>query len=278
MLLGLAYRILGSRAEAEDVVQDTWIAWEKANHQQIVKPRAWLTTACTRKALDVLKSARLSRTNYVGAWLPEPLQTSHLDDPEADHLLAESLTTAFMLVLERLAPKERAAFLLHDVFALGYGEISDGLNISEAACRKLVSRARANVQLSRSIGMPDSERQQALVQAFETAIKTGGTDDLAAMLSKDAKLCADSNGKVVAIREPLSGLEAVLSFISRILHPAWSSLRIIETEINAGYGLLLMQDDVMEAALTFGFDKDGQVSDIYIMRNPDKLSALSAAD
>lgn len=274
MLMGLAYRILGSLAEAEDVVQEVFLAWAAADRSAIDRPRHWLTTVCTRKAIDVLRSARLSRTDYVGPWLPEPLQTDFAATPEADAALAESVTTAFLLVLERLAPKERAAFLLHDVFDLSYAEVADSLAIGEAACRKLVSRARANLRRERNLSAVSQARQEELVAAFEAAIATGNTGHLARLLSQDAVLSADSGGKVIGIREPLVGAEAVLDFVRSVLSPVWRRGALSVAEVNAGRALVLHEAGRPAAVVSFAYDDDGKACGIYIMRNPDKLARI----
>ena len=145
-LLGLAYRMLGSMADAEDAVQDTYLKWRSADRRDIANPEAFLTTVCTRHCLDSLKAAHRKRVDYVGPWIPEPLQIDAGTDPEADLARAESLTTAFLLMLERLSPKERAAFLLREVFGHSYGEVALALDVSEPACRQLVSRALKHVR------------------------------------------------------------------------------------------------------------------------------------
>ena len=137
-LLGLAYRILGSVAEAEDAVQDTFLRWRAADRDAIANPAAWLTTACTRRSLDLLKSARRTRVDYVGTWLPEPVRTAAEETPESSLELASSLSTAFLLLLERLSPKERAAYLLHEIFEQPYPDVAAALGLQEATCRKLV--------------------------------------------------------------------------------------------------------------------------------------------
>ena len=274
VLTGLAYRILGSLAEAEDVVQDVFLAWMDADRAAISRPRSWLMTVCTRKAVDALRSARLARTSYVGAWLPEPVQTHYFDSPEADETSAESLTTAFLLVLERLAPKERAAFLLRDVFALTYEEIGASLGIGTAACRKLVSRARANVRRDAGASRAPRERQDELVAAFAHAIKTGETGTLAALLARDVTLSADSGGKVVGIRKTLEGAAAVLAFVGRTLSGAWRAGEISVAELNSGRALVVREEGRPFAVVTFACDADGNASRIYIMRNPDKLARI----
>ncbi len=274
MLMGLAYRVLGSVAEAEDVVQDTFLAWMDADHGTIVAPRRWLTTVCTRKAVDVLRSARRVRTDYVGTWLPEPAHTEVLETPETQLALSESVTTAFLLTLERLAPKERAAFLLHDVFAMEYNEIATNLDVTEAACRKLVSRARANVQRTDDLYPAPQEHQNELVAAFSLAITTGSTEKLAELLSADATLSADSGGKVVGIRKTLEGAEAVLDFVEKVLSPVWRTGEISVEDVNSGPSLVVRQGDDVFAVVTFAYTADSKASRIFIMRNPDKLARL----
>ena len=194
MLTGLAYRMLGSRADAEDAVQDTFLKWQATPQDEIERPAAWLTTACTRRCIDLLRSAHRTRVDYVGPWLPEPIHTP-VDDM-SDLQLASSLTTAFLLMLERLTPKERAAYLLHEIFDIDYPEIATILEMQESACRKLVSRARANIDQDKVRHETPRERQRALLAAFETAVTSGEINTLATLLSEDIRLAADSGGKV----------------------------------------------------------------------------------
>lgn len=271
MLTGLAYRILGSVAEAEDVVQDTYLSWIATEQSEIGRPSSWLATVCTRKAVDSLRLARHARTRYVGTWLPEPIHTQVLETPESELALSQNVTTAFLLVLERLAPKERAAFLLHDVFAMSYGEVAASLEITEAACRKLVSRARTNVRKTQSTQTVPIERQEELVTAFKTAIVEGSVAKLAGLLSSDATLSADSGGKVTAIRHTLEGSDAVLTFIAKVLSPAWQGVEIFSAELNAGRAIVLREEGRTVAVVSFAYDDDFKASGVFIMRNPDKL-------
>lgn len=272
MLIGLAYRLLGTRAEAEDVVQDTFLAWNDADRSSIERPRGWLTSVVTRRALDVLKSARRSRTEYVGSWLPEPMETVEEGTPETDLLVSESVTMAFLLVLERLAPKERAAFILHDVFGMDYGEIARNLEIGEATCRKLASRARVNVRSSGNTKPAPKKVQQNLVEAFQTALRTGVADGLAAMLSSHAVLTADSGGKADSIRKPLLGAEQILQFVTRYLGRWYTHFQLEVAEINAQAALIARDGAKTEAVITFAVGDDDLVTEIMITRNPDKLS------
>lgn len=274
-LLGLAYRLLGSRAEAEDVVQDLFIKWLEADKASIATPAAWLTTACTRHCIDLLRSAQRSRLQYVGTWLPEPIHTLHHHSPEQSHELASSLSTAFLLLLERLTPKERAAYLLYDIFDLDYPQVAQTLGVQEATCRKLVSRAKASLGNTQARYQPDPSRQEQLLNAFHSAITSGSTQGLAAMLSEDVELCADGGGKASAIRETLYGLEAVLAFVGESLSRYWRDYQWQEVEINGGRGVVLRGEEVV-AALSFGYDVEGRVNRVFIMRNPDKLVGLGS--
>jgi len=274
MLLGLAYRILGSRADAEDAVQDTFLKWQSSNRDEIETPTAWLTATCTRRSIDLLRSAHRTRVEYIGPWLPEPLHTPIHDTPEERLSLASSLTTAFLLLLERLTPKERAAYLLHEIFDVPYPEIAKTLDLREATCRQLVSRARANIDQAKVRHLTPIERQEELLAAFEAAIDTGGMSQLAALLSGDIELRADSGGKVLAVLDVLRGKTEVLSFISGTLHSAWKAYRWITSDINGGRAAILLEGAVAVACVSFGYDEAGKATDIYIMRNPDKLASL----
>lgn len=277
MLMGLAYRMLGSYSDAEDVVQDVAMQWMKADHTAIDVPSAWLTTVCTRKALDVLKSAQRTREHYVGDWLPEPVHTNpasgNLQTPENDILLAESLTTAFLLVLERLAPKERAAFLLHDVFGMSYKDIALSLDSNEAGCRKLTSRARANLSKADANHSTSASRQNELVSIFRTALETGSVDQLADQLAADVSLCSDGGGKAISILRTLQGPE-VLTFIRKVIVPKWEKSEFSVENINASPTLIARQHGVAFASISFVCDDAGKVSHMFIMRNPEKMSGL----
>ncbi len=275
MLTGLAYRMLGSRADAEDAVQDTFLKWQAAPKDEIERPAAWLTTACTRRCIDLLRSAHRTRVDYVGPWLPEPIHTPVED--MLDLQLASSLTTAFLLMLERLTPKERAAYLLHEIFDVDYPQIATILDMQESACRKLVSRARANIDQEKVRHETPRERQQQLLSAFETAVTSGEINTLAALLSEDIRLAADGGGKVPTIQRVLHGKPEVLEFIAQTAGPYWITCEWIGADINGGRGVILRREGATVASLSFTFDADGRATDIYVMRNPDKLARLTGA-
>lgn len=272
-LLGLAYRILGSRAEAEDAVQDTFLRFQAADLDEIATPAAWLTTAVTRRAIDMLRAAYRSRVDYVGAWLPEPVHTATAASQESDMELSASLSTAFLLMLERLTPKERAAYLLHEIFEMSYADIAATLDMTEQACRKLVSRAKSRIGGSTVRYRPARERQDALLAAFEAAIRSGRPGPLALMLAEDVRLTADGGGKVATLRETLEG-EAVMSFLTGKLTAWWADYEWSPCEVNGLRGFVLAKGGETVATVSFGFDADERVTDIFIVRNPEKLAAL----
>lgn len=274
-LLGLSYRILDSRADAEDAVQDTFVKWTRVERTGIEEPAAWLTTACTRRCLDLLRAANRVRVDYIGTWLPEPIQTPVAADAERGLELASSLTTAFLLLLERLTPKERAAYLLHEIFEHSYADTAETLEIQETACRKLVSRAKANVGQAKIRHTTPVDRQDRLLAAFQAAVKEGETAQLAGLLSDDIRLSADGGGKVPAIRDVLAGKADVMHFIAEPLRRYWAEFEWMTADINGGRGLVLKNGGATVAIVSFAYDEAGNACGIYIMRNPDKLADLS---
>ena len=286
-LLGLAYRILGSRMDAEDAVQDTFLKWQANDRGDINNPGAWLTTVCTRHCLDLLRSADRSRVEYVGPWLPEPVQTADDDaigaaspghaSPEHAAALASSLTTAFLLALQRLTPKERAAYLLREIFDMPYPEVARTLDLQEPACRQLVTRARAHIEQSRVRHVTPPQRQRRLLAAFGTAIATGSVETLASLLSDDVRLSADGGGRVTAARRVMHWPEEVLRFIQAGLHVWWASGRLEEATINGNRGFLFRDGGHIDATVSFAYDETGLLTDVFIMRNPDKLARIGAA-
>lgn len=275
-LLGLAYRILGSRADAEDAVQDTFLKWQASAADDIETPAAWLTTVCTRRCLDMLRAAHRSRVDYVGTWLPEPIRTSIENEVESRQILASSLTTAFLLMLERLTPRERAAYLLRNIFDVSYPEIGATLDIQESACRKLVSRASANIEQVKIRHVTPAALQDQLLAEFQAAIESGTPENLAALLSDDIRLSADGGGKVPAILDVLHGKAAVLNFLVKGLHRFWDQFHWTGAEINSQRGIVLQQDGKTMATVSFAYDEAGRSTDIYIMRNPGKLEFLAS--
>lgn len=273
-LTGLAYRILGSLAEAEDAVQDTWLKWRGAERGAISNPAGWLTAACTRRCIDMLRSARRARVDYVGAWLPEPIQTMTDETPESAAELSSSLSLAFLLVLERLAPKERAAYLLREIFDQPYEDVAGALGVQEAACRKLVSRARSRIGRAEPGSVVPKDRQEKLLAAFQTAITTGTTAQLAALMTEDIELRADGGGKALALLHPLAGKADVLGFLGETLHQHWQGYTWQPVDINGTRGALVFDGAQIVASICLACDVEGRLTGIYIMRNPDKLARI----
>jgi RNA polymerase sigma-70 factor (ECF subfamily) len=282
-LLGLAYRMLGSMADAEDAVQETYLRWHKADRETVSNPRAFLMTTTTRICLDMLTSARARHEEYVGPWLPEPVLDSAALAPDTRTELAEDLSIALLLTLDRLSPLERAAFLLHDVFDFSFTEIAAALDRSEAACRQLASRARAHVRTVRPRGATtpasragDVETKHAeLISAFVAATRSGDLDGLTQMLASDARVVTDGGGKVAAALNVLEGADRAARFLIGAGREGWReefTLRI--SLINGLPGVIV---DAPEGPVqTSAFEIDGDViRAVYVVRNPDKLRHLT---
>jgi len=279
-LRGLAYRMLGSRAEAEDAVQDAWLRWHATDRTTVDNPRAFLSRTVTRLCLDRIKSAQAQREVYVGAWLPEPLvddATQFQPGPEAIHELANDLSYAFMLTLERLSPLERAAFLLHDVFDMEFREVAAALGRSESACRQLASRARSNVQANRPSFKPTPEEESRLADAFVNAIRDGDVGALARVLAQDATFVSDGGGRATAVPKPLVGNEiiakAVIGF-ARLYNPRDYRARAARVNGLPGFVVSTVQGELIQT-VALEPDGNGRIKAIYVMRNPEKLRGVA---
>lgn len=283
-LRALAYRMLGSRADAEDVVQEAWLRWSTAVDATAVRhARAYLSRMVTRLCLDRLGAAAARREQYVGLWLPEPLLDEERADwcPERRTALAQDVSMAFLLVLERLSPLERAAFLLHEVFELDFDEIAQHLARSPAACRQLASRARAHVRTGyarRSVSAAERERLGA---AFVRALRDRDVDALARTLTEDATLLADGGGRVAAISRPLRGGPAVARLLVAFAElPAAACWRLQPIGVGGEAGCLVVDERagglVQVVALTLAA-QGAQASGVQVQRNPDKLRGIAAA-
>lgn len=276
-LTGLAYRMLGTMAEAEDAVQDTGLRWLRADHHGISNPDGWLTQVCTNRCLDLLKSANRQRVDYVGPWLPEPLHTTTGSTIEDDMVLADSLSTAFLLMLDRLNPRERAAFLLHDLFGHSHDDVAETLNISTTGSRQLVSRARKHVRTPQRRASIAKDTGLAFLAAFQRALISHDTGELMRMLSQDIELHADGGGKVPAARRVLVGPTKINGFLTKVMLPAWGRQQTELRRINGRAGLVTLDKGSVTAVLTLRFDDAGLPDRMFIMRNPDKLRRIDVA-
>ena len=274
-LLGLAYRMLGSRSDAEDVVQDAYLRF--AGAQDVHNAEAFLVTVVTRLCLDRLKSARAQREVYVGPWLPEPVFDAEglLADTATE--LADDLSFALLLALDRLSPMERAAFLLHDVFDTPFSEIAAMLDRTEASCRQLASRARRAVRDERPPPAATPDSHARLLQAFGEAVASGNVARLAELLRADAVALTDGGGRKTAARNPIVGAEKIARFfIGLAAKNAGHDIRIEPAMINGAFGALLYLDGELDHTMSMAISGD-KIAAIYIVRNPDKLRHLPAA-
>jgi RNA polymerase sigma-70 factor (ECF subfamily) len=275
LLFSIAYRMLGSVMDAEDLVQDAYLRWQDASDIDVRSPRAYLTTIVTRLAINHLRSARTKRETYVGPWLPEPLVTE--DTP--DHVeLAESLSLAFLVLLERLSPNERAVFLLHDVFDFEYAEIAEIVDKTEANCRQLLARAKKRVATPGPRFESDPAQAQRLTEGFTEAARAGDMEGLLAVLAEDITLWADGAGKIPgAALKPVHGATPVARFVLGVMSrfvPAATILR--PAEINGQPGFIVYVSGRPFSALIFDV-RDGRIHTIYVVANPDKLRTLPAS-
>jgi RNA polymerase sigma-70 factor (ECF subfamily) len=272
-LFGIAYRMLGSAADAEDIVQEAYLKWRQAPRDTVATPRAYLTTIVTRLAIDQLRSARVRREQYVGPWLPEPVfDAVRPDEPVA---LFESLSMAFLVLLERLSPAERAAIVLREAFDYEYGEIAEVLGKTEANCRQLVRRARERIAEHRPRFAPSPEERDRFAERFMAACATGDMQGLLAALKDDVTVYSDGGGKVSAATVPVYGAERVGKFLLGLLKKAPASFAARRAEVNGQPGLVITVDGEVSSVLTLQIGPDG-VEAIYIVRNPDKLGGVPA--
>jgi RNA polymerase sigma-70 factor, ECF subfamily len=270
-LTGLAYRMLGSRTEAEDIVQDAYLRWHAADRAAIEKPRRYLGTVVTRLCLDRMKSAQARREVYVGQWLPEPV-VDEVFDGEGPVDLAHDISVALMLLLERLSPLERASFLLHDVFGLDFTEIAHALDRGEAACRQLAARARVHIEAGRPRFPASREDGRRLAGAFHAAMTSGDTQAFAQILAKDAVLYSDGGGKRAAALNPIRGADRILRFFAGVArkNPALAAMVARPATVNGLPGFVLRESDGSIDTMAVEH-RAGRIVAIYLIRNPDKL-------
>ena len=272
LLFGVAYRMTGSVADAEDLVQEAWLRWSAVDADTVDNPRAYLVRTITNLSLNELTSARARRETYVGPWLPEPLLTTADASQEAE--MAESISQAMLVVLETLTPTERAVFLLHDVFGYSHTEISSIVDKSEAAVRQTATRARAHVAARRPRFEPDPLVRHEAAERFLEACAGGDLNAVMELLAPDVVCWSDGGGKVTAARRPLYGPDHVARWILGVIEkPATAGVRMELREINGEIGLLAMAGDTPVGAI--GFDlAGGQITALRFFVNPDKLRGL----
>lgn len=280
-LIGIAYRMLGERAQAEEVVQDAWLRWHQSAPTDLASAEAWLVTVTTRLAIDRLRSAKVEREHYVGTWLPEPLLTNGAEgadaapSPEQELERADNVSVAFLFLLERLGPQARAAFLLREVFDVDYGEMAGMLGKSEAACRQLVSRAKTQLKDERPRYTVKPAEHRRLLERLAQAMTQGDVTALQGLMDEDTTLISDGGGVVPSFGKPLVGAVRIanLYYVTHRSHAA--AMRLELALINGQWGLLRFMDGQLESAQTC--ETDGtRIRRIHVQRNPEKLARLLA--
>ncbi|MBW0017004.1 MAG: RNA polymerase sigma-70 factor [Mycobacterium sp.] len=276
LLFTIAYEILGSATESDDVLQDSYLRWATVDLSTVRDSKSYLAQLVTRQALNALRADARRREEYVGPWLPEPLLLDE-QDPSADVVLAESVSMAMLVLLETLSPDERAVFVLREVFGFDYGEISEAVGKPAPAVRQVAHRAREHVHARRKrFGQVDPQRNAEITAQFLATAADGDVDALMAMLAPDATWVADGGGKVSAARRPVVGAERVARAIVGLIRKAWGKVRVEMVTCNSAPAVLFYADDHLEGVITVGI-ADGKITDFYVVRNPDKLTALAEA-
>ncbi|MEU3605468.1 RNA polymerase sigma-70 factor [Streptomyces sp. NPDC035033] len=274
LLFTVAYEVLGSAADAEDVLQETWLQWAKAERGQVRDERAFLVRVTTRQALNRLRAIRRHREAYVGPWLPEPLLTA--PDVAEDVELAESVSMALMLVLETLSPTERAVFVLREVFDVGYDEIAAAVDKSPAAVRQIAHRARRHVDARRPRRMVSSDEGQAVLESFRRAVETGDPQALLDVLAPEVVLMSDGGGIKHAALRPVTGAERVARMFAGGIGRFEGEFTTEPTLVNGHPALLVRMDGEIDGVMAISV-ADGLITGLYYVRNPEKLSHVSSA-
>ena len=271
LLFTVAYEMLGSAADAEDVVQETWLKWQGVDQAEVRDPRAYLVRIVTRTALDQLRTVSRRREEYVGPWLPEPLLTS--PDVAEDVALSDSLSTAMLLVLETLTPTQRAVFLLHDVFDVGYDELAEAVGKTESAVRQIAHRARSHVAERRPRGVTSRADTRGALEAFQRALVTGDLQGLVDRLAPDVVMLGDGGGIKQALPRPILGADKVGRLLVAGLATLVGDFAGELVEVNGWPALLVRLDGEIDSVMTMRVE-EGLVTGIYTVRNPEKLSRI----
>jgi RNA polymerase sigma-70 factor, ECF subfamily len=276
LLFTIAYEILGSTTETDDVLQDSYLRWAEVDLATVRDTKSYLAQLVTRQALNTLRADARRREEYVGPWLPEPLLLDE-QDPSADVVLAESVSMAMLVLLESLSPDERAVFVLREVFGFDYDEIASAVGKSVPTVRQVAHRAREHVQARRKRFEPVDPKQSAeLTAQFFAAASTGDVQALVSMLAPDAKWIADGGGKVSAARRPVVGADKVARAIVGLVRIGLPDLRIQMATCNSAPALLVYSADRLDLVITVDV-ADGKITNFYVVRNPDKLTAAATA-
>jgi RNA polymerase sigma-70 factor, ECF subfamily len=277
-LIRHAYRMTGSMSDAEDIVQDAYLRWRTADHVRVRDPRAYLRATVTHLALDRLRAQTRARETYVGPWLPEPFVSDETAIPEAVVSIAEDVSIAFLLALERLSPLERAAFLLHDALDVPFSEIANMLGRTEEAVRRLASRARNEIRQDHHRRIAPPQDAQRVRDRLLDALRRDDVAALTELLTEDVMLVSDGGGKKPAATQPIAGRDNVASFLAGVARKGWELIREMRgVAINGLPGWLMFTADGLEQTLAVEVNPAGHISAIYVTRNPDKLMRASGS-
>ncbi|WP_040795550.1 RNA polymerase sigma-70 factor [Nocardia higoensis] len=273
LLFTVAYEMLGSAADAEDVLQETWLRWVEVDPEPVRDPRAYLVRMTTRQALNRLRTVRRRRESYIGPWLPEPVLTT--PDVAENVELAESMSMALLLVLETLAPTERVVFVLREVFEVGYDEIAEAVGKTPAAVRQIAHRARAHVAARRPRASVPAHATEEVLAAFQRALETWDLQGLLDVLAPDAVIVGDGGGLVRTALRPVVGAEKVIRFVSGAVGRTGATLSFERVVVNGGPAFMVTADGVFDGVLAVHVE-DGRVAGLYYVRNPEKLTHMGA--
>lgn len=271
-LFGIAYGTLGTVMDAEDVLQDAWVRWQEVDHESVESPKKYLGTVVGRLAIDRLRAARNHRETYPGSWLPQPVITEERRDPAVE---ADRLTTAFLHILESLAPRERVAYLLREVFGYEYEDVARIVEATPVNCRKIVSRARKRLERDRPRFEATADEAERLTRRFLRACGTGDIEELVAVLDAEVTYWSDGGGEVPAARRPVEGSDRVVRLLLGLVSKAPADRTARITEVNGRPGVVVYYGERPYAVLSFRFGASG-ISDIYAVIAPSKLGALAA--
>jgi RNA polymerase sigma-70 factor (ECF subfamily) len=272
-LFSIAYRMLGVRADADDVVQDAWLRWHGSDQQAIQSAEAWLVTITTRLAIDRLRGRQAENVSYVGWWLPEPVVELDERTPESSAEMASEVSMAFLWVLERLSPEERAAFLMRQVFDHDYADIANVLGKTEAACRQMVHRAQERVQQQQPRFDVPRDTHRALLGRFMAAAQAGDRGAMKAMMADDVQLVSDGGGKINSFMRILRGAGRVAGVFWSVEHQHPQRVDYRQARVNGEPGLLRYVEGKLESAQSFVIE-DGRIAAVLVVRNPDKLTSV----
>jgi RNA polymerase sigma-70 factor (ECF subfamily) len=270
LLFSISYRMLGSVMDAEDIVQEAYVRWQQAPREEVASPKSYLSTVVTRLCIDQLRSARARREQYIGPWLPEPIVTEEQPPMEEHAALADSLSLAFLVVLENLSPTERAVFLLHDVFDYEYAEIAAVIDKSEANCRQVLSRARRKVKERQRPYQPSHEQVTLLLERFVVAAQSGDMDRLLELFAEDVTLWSDGGGKTAAALNPVYGADRVARLVLGLLKKAPPQTEFRFAYVNGQPGLVIYIFGQPYTVSSFEFDGD-KIAAYRVIVNPEKL-------